>query len=179
MSRLEWFTLSVMALVAAALFGFVAGRESAEDDARLHQAKVNQAAYAEWSKTNLRTIERERELRRTERAAYEKYYATQENRNRETDRLVADLRRDAVRLRVPVRRDPQACAVPGGSLAAGTGEEGHAELGADASVFLVGLLKRGDDAIAKHAEVVDRYDRLAAQCAAHGQEQEQEQDHAE
>lgn len=165
MSRFEWFALTVMLALAAGLFGFVEGRDVEREAAKVKAMKEAAASYTELVRINSATVERERELRRTERAAYENYYATQEKRNRETDRLVADLRRDAVRLRVPVRRDPQACAVPSGSAAAGTGEEGHAELSGNAAEFLVRLLQRGDDAIAKHAEVVDRYDRLAAACA--------------
>lgn len=165
--RFESFCLTVLVALVVGLIGFFMGLDSGRDSAKASAMKAAAAAYAKLTATNKATVEAERELRRVERTSYEKYYKAQEKKTYEADRLIADLRADTRRLRVPVRRVPGACPVQGGSATAGTGEEGHAELSPDAGEFLVSLLKRGDTAILKHAEVVDRYDRLAAACAAH------------
>jgi hypothetical protein len=168
-SRFQSFCITVLSALVVGLIGFFMGLDAGRDAAKVTAMKAAAAAYTELVTINKQTVEDERALRMAERAEHTKYRATQEKRNHETETVIADLHAGARRLRIPVRRDAQACPVPGGSTTAGTGAEGYADVTAGAAEFLVRLTARGDTAIAKHAAVVDSYDRLAAACAAHGQ----------
>lgn len=158
----------VSLVLGAALFaaGWWEGSSSAHKaDAIAEQAKTF-AAVAAQVKADNQTLAREHELRLRDRAGYERYIKEKDDAQDHDHRLIADLQRDVKRLRVPVIRPagpaaPDACR----PAAAGTGEDRYAELSPDAGSFVVGLLERGDEGIRKHAEVVARYNRLAAQCS--------------
>ncbi len=143
------------------------GGKHARQAAEVKEAKAIAAAVDLRQKENDATLAQERQLRATDFAEYEKYIGAHNEAIQETDRIIAGLRSDAIRLRVPVKPRPAAGqADSSGPPAPGTEPEGQAELTADAGEFLVDLLARGDDGIRKHAEVVDRYDRLRTACSA-------------
>jgi hypothetical protein len=113
-----------------------------------------------------KVLQRERDLRTEDRTEFARFKEESTHAKEHDDQLIADLRSDNRRLRVPIRRPAAPSADGSGSVAAGTGGEGYAELSADAGIFLVDLLHRGDEAIRKHGEVVDRYERLRIACTA-------------
>lgn len=156
------------ALVGALLCwgaGYATGYSRADDAARLRETKNLNRALAQERREAARVLKDERGLRAADAAAHLKFYEETQREKHATDRLISDLRGDVKRLRVPVRYSCPAAAAAGGSAAPGPGQEGHAELTPDAGAFLVGLLARGDEGIRKHAEVVDRYERLRQACA--------------
>jgi hypothetical protein len=144
--------------------GWYFGASGATAAAEVAEAGRTALAVATVTALNDQVLADERELRRVDREGFDQFKEKSDAKKNESDQLVADLRRDVKRLRVPVRPRGEAQATTGGPAAEGTGDEGHAELTEDASVFLVNLLARGDQAIIKHAEVVDRYERLRLMC---------------
>ena len=140
------------------------GADAATEKARVAEAGRTAQALAGLAKEKDAELAKERALRTIDRTALNKFTKEQEDAKAETDRVIAGLHRDVIRLRIPVRAPRQATQDAGRPAAAATGEEGRAELTADASEFLVGLLARGDEGIRKHAEVVDRYERLRVAC---------------
>lgn len=171
MTRIESFCLSVFISLCVGLAGFLWGMDRAEDNNRLATAKAVGNAWERWQLTNSNMRERERALREDERKNAATYLKTKEKQIEESNRIIADLHADNRRLRIPIRI--QAAATPGavssGSVAGGAGEEGYADLAPGAAEFLIRLADRGDDAIRKHAAVVDAYDRLAAACSVPNQ----------
>jgi hypothetical protein len=171
------FWLAVVLWTAAvAIPSYLKGFDVAETAAQLREAGITAAAKAEQHAEDLKTLEIERTARKE---LDERYAAYQEEKNREqieNDALIADLRADRRRLSIPVRR-PACQASPGAdpATAGGTGEEGRADLTPPAAEFLVGLATRGDDAIRKHAAVVDLYENARSACAR----QEPESNHTE
>lgn len=157
-----WIVLLVWTALAAG-YAYDYGMEKS----RLEQQTITVKALEEQIAASSRVLKAERALRTADNAAFITFKEKQEHEQKITGQLVADLRSDNRRLRVPVRRP--ICAGPaaaGGPATTGPVEEGHSELTADAGEFLVGLLARGDDGIRKHAEVVDRYERLRTACTA-------------
>ena len=142
------------------LAGHLDATEKAELEANARAVEAIQAVIDD----NAKTLDRERTLRALDHAAHQDFARKQEVAKDETNRLIAGLRTGAVRLRAPITNS-QSCAPASGQAAAGSGAQGYAELGQDAAVQLVGLLERGDTGIRKHAEVVDRYERLRLACA--------------
>lgn len=159
---------AVMYLIVVAFIGalcFADGSSRAKTAAaKAEQQRTAQAVKAQKDADAL-VLANEQALRQADAKRFSTYQKDHEDADQKTERVVADLRADNRRLRVPVQR-PVCAAAPdqGATTAEGTGDEGHAELTADASVFVVGLLKRGDDAISKHAAVVDLYENLRAAC---------------
>lgn len=157
------FWLVQLALIALASFYWY--DVGAEHERHAQQALSIKALEAQATANGI-VLERERTLRAEDRTAFDKFKQEQSHAEKLSTQLIADLRRDTRRLRVPVRAVCPADIDGSGTVAAGTGEEGHAELTADAGEFLVRLVTRGDDGIRKHAEVVDRYERLRSACTA-------------
>jgi hypothetical protein len=150
------------ALVTLGAYAF--GHSDATATAKVAEAGRTKIALAVLAAENDKELAKERQLRADDRAALDKFQLENSHAKAETDRLISDLRRDVVRLRVPIRPSRQAEPAPGGPAPDGVGAQGQAELTADASEFVVGLLARGDEGIRKHAEVVDRYERLRLAC---------------
>lgn len=166
-----WFIL-VFIVWTAAVAGFSGhyAAENAREVAAAAELVRTNAALEAQAKADAAVLAHERDLRMADRTSYNQFIREQNNAKAVADRLIADLRRDVVRLRVPVIRPAGAAeAVPGGPAAAGTGDSGYAELSPDAAGFLVGLLERGDEGIRKHKEVVARYERLRLACEKAGQ----------
>jgi hypothetical protein len=159
--------VGLVLLIICAVSSYHYGSKHATEAAQLREARVVAAALEQRQKENDATLGRERQLRERDFKEYEKYTEARHEAEQETDRIIAGLRSDVIRLRVPIKpRSPAAEAHPGGPVATGIEPEGQAELTADAGAFLVNLLARGDEGIRKHAEVVDRYERLRLACAA-------------
>lgn len=155
-------------LVGTALFagGWWIGASHARRDAAVAEQARTFAAVSRQAELDAATLAREHALRVADRAEYDTYRKEQDHAQAAANRLISDLRRDVVRLRVPVIRPAGPAASDAGGPAAGRpGENGYAELSPDAGAFVVGLLERGDEAIRKHAEVVKRYNRLAEACS--------------
>lgn len=149
-------------LVVLGAYAF--GHSEATATAKAEEAGRTAQALAGLASENAKVLANERTLRAADRAALDTFQLKESHAKAETDRLISDLRRDVVRLRVPIRATGAAKPHPGGQAPEQLGEEGHAELSSDGSIFLVGLLARGDEGIRKHAEVVDRYERLRLAC---------------
>lgn len=159
-----WLALLIWTLLVAA-GGMIYGASETREAAQLVERKAVIKAMERQATADAKELEKERALRDADRATFNEYRKAQDHANTETSRLIADLRGATARLRVPTR----SCAPSqdaGGSAAGGTGQEGHAELSADAGVFVVGLLERGDTAIRKHAALVDLYESLRRACSA-------------
>jgi prophage endopeptidase len=135
--------------------------------ARDQLAEVTRTAKAVQAQADAdaQVLADERALRHADQLAFTKYQQEQANAQEATNRLISDLRRGAVRLRIPVVGAVCAVAPDGsGPAAGGTGAQGYADLDPGTAENLVRLTDRGDSAIRKHAEVVDRYERLRVQC---------------
>lgn len=161
--------LMAVVCVSGLVIGYHTGVKRANAAAELREAKAVALALKEQAATNDRILAGERKLRADNLAEYSKYIEGAQDASNEKDKLIAGLRRDVVRLRVPIHiAKPAGDPGASGSTAAGPGEEGHAELTADASEFLVDLLARGDEGIRKHAVVVDMYEKLRLSCNSQG-----------
>lgn len=160
-----WILLGAIvwtALVATA--GYMTGSERATEVAEAKAARLHAAALQQQIDADAELLRIEQDLRARDKAAYDNFYEESNRAETQADRLIADLRRDVVRLRVPVRYTCPATEDAGRSAAAGTGTEGYAELDPGTSEALVTLTERGNSAIRKHGEVVDRYERLRLAC---------------
>jgi len=156
-----WFWLAIVAwTVLVACYA----ADWAGDNARVEQIQMTVQAMAEQKKAADKVLAKERQLRTDDRRSFDQFKKEHDDAKKDADRVIADLRRDNLRLRVPVRAIYPATTDGSRSTAAGTGSEGHAELAPDAAEFVASLLTRGDSAIRKHAEVVDRYERLRGAC---------------
>jgi hypothetical protein len=138
----------------------------ATQEAQLDEAKRTATALDAKGKVDTAVLDRERQLRRSDRESFDKWRKEHSDADAKTERLVADLRADNRRLRIPVRAVCPSAPNGGGPIAGGFGQEGYADLTAGAAEFLVRIAGRGDDAIRKHAEVVDAYERLRQKCTA-------------
>lgn len=159
--KLAAFCLWSLALIIGTSL-YVAGELG--EAAKLEKARAVAAALQAQAVEHAQLLAGERALRAADAQKFTVFKQEQDRAQAEKDRFISDLRRDVVRLRVPIRpRAPEG--TPGTRPAAtGSGDEGHAELTADAAQFVVDLLARGDTAIRKHGEVVDRYERLRLTC---------------
>lgn len=167
MERLMDGLLAVV-LIAAAGWGAYAygGHEARAADALAEKGRTA-AAVKLQADADDKVLANERKQRQADAATFTTYRKEHENADQTTERVVADLRADNRRLRIPVQYTVRSAApAAGGSAAGGPGEEGRADLTAGASEFLVRLTARGDEAIRKHAAVVDAYDHLRAACTA-------------
>jgi prophage endopeptidase len=136
-----------------------------EKEAERKELKVSNAALDEKIKVDAETRETERRLIRILDNRYDKYTQEESNAKAKTDLLIADLRSGAGRMSFPVSdKNYQTGTYPTSSAAAGSGEEGRADITAGAAEFLLRLTERGDTAIRKHAEVVDRYELQRQAC---------------
>lgn len=172
-----WLALIVWTGIVAAGAGSYAAGE-ARKQAELDEQKRTTAALQAQATENEQVMLRERALRNADHTEFNKYFEDAEHEKAAATRLVADLRNDVKRLRVPIIRPVrEETADAGGPTAAATGQEGYAELTPDAGAFLVGLLARGDEGIRKHAAVVDRYERLRLACTASSTTSEPPNDH--
>lgn len=158
-----WFAILILTVSAFAGGNWHGARE-ANKAAALAEAGRTATALAALVKENDKELAIERDLRSRDRARFDTYTTEKDHAKIQDDRLIADLRRDVVRLRVPIHTDGKAAPDPARPAVDGAGNDGYAELGADAAVFLVELLARGDAGIRKHAEVVGAYARLRAAC---------------
>lgn len=168
----DWLVkISVLVIVALAAhaLGCREGYAVAHDKARQEEAGRTAQAVQQQVDADTKVLATERALRDSDRKSFDTYRKEQANALAEKDRFIARLRTGAERLRVPVVGAVcPAAQDPGGSAAARAGGEGYAELSGDGAQFLVDLLERGDVAIRKHAEVVDRYNRLLQACTGAG-----------
>lgn len=169
-SRLEKFLISlcttVALLVAMGLWADGNGYERAEKEAQAREAAIITLVRNQERNEAARRLAIERKQRADDQAAFDQYRKDQANATDHKNALISDLQRDVKRLRVPVTNRPvcEGAAVQAGPAAGGAGAEGYAELTPDAGEFLVNLLARGDNAIRKHNETVDRYERLRLAC---------------
>ncbi len=165
LNPLEKVLMAVVWTLAIFGFGYIAAYSDAREDAQAIEAARTAAALQKQADENAIVLAAERTLRRQLQTAYDAYRQEKEDAKKSADALIADLRADNKRLRIPVRRP--VCPVgadSGGSAAGGTGGEGYADLTPGASEFLIRLTDRGDDAIRKHAKVADLYEQLRAAC---------------
>lgn len=165
MERATDFLLTVVLLAIFGAGGMWYGEHKAYAAAEAAEQKRTAQAVQHQKDADALVLAVERAQRQADAERFSTYQKDHQDADKITERVVAELRADNRRLRVPVQHPVCAAApVQGAAAAGGTGEEGHAELTADASVFLVGLLARGDEAIRKHAAVVDFYENLRAAC---------------
>lgn len=161
--------LWLAAIICCALSFFAGswhGASVATDAAKVAEAGRTATALAGLAQADAKTLADERALRKTDRESFDKYTKEHDDAKAETDRVIAGLHRDVIRLRVPIRAPRAAAPDAGGSPTTPVGQQGYAELTSDAAEFLVSLLARGDEGIRKHAEVVDRYERLRVACTS-------------
>jgi hypothetical protein len=161
--------LWLAAIICIALSFFAGswhGASEATDKARVAEAGRTASALAGLAKEKDATIADERKLRAADRTAFDKYVKEQDDDTAAKDRTIACLRAGTCVVRVPIRAPRKAPEDASGPATSGPREEGQAELTPDAGIFLVDLLARGDEGIRKHAEVVDRYERLRVACTS-------------
>jgi hypothetical protein len=159
-----WLAL-VLWTAAVAFLSYQQGAGHERKEAERRELKASNDALEEKARLDADATARQRHLARVLDNRHEKYFQEERDAKVKTDRLIADLRADNRRLSIPVRNPAcPAGADPDAGTAAGTGAEGRADLTAGASEFLVRLADRGDAAIRKHAEVVDRYQLLQQFC---------------
>lgn len=161
--------LAIIVLTVAALFiGMHFGAASSRQEAVAEEAKRTDAALKAKDKADKAVLADERDLRAKDQEAHDLYVKDKDRETAKTNAYINCLHAGRCALRVPVtiRADRDAKQDAAGPAAGGPGREGYAELTSDASHFLVDLLARGDNAIRKHAEVVDRYERLRVKCSA-------------
>lgn len=153
-----------LCIIAWTVFTAYFARDYGAEQERFKQQALTIQALEAQEKAAAKVLADERQLRTDDRNEFIKFKEKDDHAHQISDQLLSDIRRDNRRLRVPVRR--QVCPAQDGSgpAAAGTGEEGYAELTVDFSEEIIGFLTRGDDAIRKHAEVVGRYERLRQAC---------------
>lgn len=158
------FWLAILAWTAlTAYYGYDVGAERE----RLKNVQMTADALDKQSKANDKVLTRERKLRADDNRDFQTFKEKQDDAEKITRQRIADLQRDSVRLRVPIRRQVCAGQADGsGTARPDAGEEGFADLTAGAAEFLVNLTARGDDAIRKHSAVVDAYERLRIACTA-------------
>lgn len=155
------------AVLWTAAVAFLSHERGARVERKLAQAedtrKTNEALQAK-ADADANTREIERLMAKTLATRQERYEQEKARAKSETDRLIADVRANARRLSIPVRTHCEAGTASSGAIAGGSGQEGRAELDPGAGEFLISLTARGDNAILKHAEVVDRYELLRKAC---------------
>lgn len=160
------FWLAVVLWTAVVAGGsYMKGSHDAESAAKLREAAITQQAKAEQHAEDLKTLQLERTMRAAMQERYDAYQEEQRRAKMETDALIADLRAGRRRLSIPARAHCPASAGANPTAAGRTGEEGRAELDHDTSRALIALTDRGDDAIRKHAAVVDLYEAARKACA--------------
>lgn len=165
LNPLFWLVLLVWTLACFGI-GALYGAEQVREAAKLEEQGRTVEAIQHVIDANAKVLANEKDLREQDRKRFTTYREEQTRATSETNRLISSLRRDAIRLRVPVRAVCGAAPDGSGPAAAGTGAEGHAELTPDAGEFVVNLLARGDTGIRKHAAVVDLYENLRQKCSA-------------
>lgn len=156
------FWLAIIGWTAfVAYYGFDVGAERE----RLKQTELTAKALQQQIDANELILKRERELRTADNKEFIDFKKEHDHAKENVVQFVTDLRRGDSKLRIPsaVCHPAPAASAPS---APGVEQEGYAELGADDSVFLVELLARGDEAILKHATVVDLYENLRLACTA-------------
>lgn len=165
--------VAVLWTVLVAFAGNWHGSSTATEAARIDEAGRTATALQGQKDADAIVLADERKLRDEDKKRLDTFFKENDDAKNEDAQLIADLRSDNKRLRIPIIRAPdQAEAAGNRPAASGTGEEGYAELTPDAGVFLVGLLARGDEAIRKHAEVVDRFERSRLLCTSDPSEAE-------
>jgi hypothetical protein len=161
------FWLSIVIWTAAVAFvAHDRGERQATKEAERKELKASNDALEAKIRIDAETREKERRLVRLLDNRYDKYHQEEIDEKARADRLIADLRANARRMSIPVSYAPCAAgsaADPG--VAGGSGQEGRADLTPGAGEFLVRLAERGDVAIRKHAEVVDRYELMRKECS--------------
>jgi hypothetical protein len=160
-----WLAMLMWTMVMLGI-GALYGSEQAREDAVLEANRITVQALNRQATANDNVLTNERALRALDRERFTTYREETAREEISTKRLIASLRSDALRLRVPVRSVCGAAPDASGPAAARAGSEGFAELTANASEFVVGLLARGDTGIRKHAAVVDLYENLRQKCSA-------------
>lgn len=133
---------------------------------RFKQQKLTIDALEAQERAAAKVLEKERALRQADTADFIKFQEAQAHAEENARVVIADLERNNRRLRIPVRIAPAPAHDGSGPLADSARDEGFAEPTLDFSEQMVDLLSRGDSAIRKHAEVVDRYERLRITCTA-------------
>lgn len=156
-----WIVIAIW----TALVGFYARDYGAEQERFIQQANTITQLEAQ-AKSAALVLQRERKLRADDRADYIKFQEDQKNAEKATAIVISDLRSGSRRLRIPVNSVCSAADNAGGQAPERAVDDGRAELTAPASEFLVSIAARGDSAIRKHAEVVDRYEHLRIACTA-------------
>lgn len=159
-------TFWLVICVWTAFIGFYAADLGAERE-RLKQTEITARALEKQSEANEKVLAAERRLRTDNLKAFDTYRQEQAHADQARDQLLTDLRRDNLRLRIPVRNPVRPAAHDADRPAPeGTEREGFSEPAIEFSEHVVGLLTRGDTAIRKHALVVDAYERLRLACTA-------------
>lgn len=169
MERATNFLLTVALLAAFGAGGFMYGQDKATKAAELAEQGRTAKAVKAQKDADDKVLANQRELRQADQKRIATYQQDHEHADSQAQAVISELRSGARRLRIAVQR-PVCPAAPdaGGTAATGTGEEGFADVDPRASEWLVGLTRRGDDAIAKHAAVVDLYEHLRAACQRQG-----------
>jgi hypothetical protein len=163
-ARLISALVSILMMLAIGFYGYHLGDKHATAAALVAEQGRTATALAKLAKEDKAVLDQERALRAIDRHNFDYFIQGEADAKIETARIISGLQRDVIRLRIPIRPRGDAAAPEGGPAAGAAGEEGHAELTADASEFLVILADRGDEGIRKHAAVVDAYERLRTAC---------------
>ncbi|WP_168798512.1 lysis system i-spanin subunit Rz [Herbaspirillum sp. ST 5-3] len=160
------FWLAIVIWTAAVAFvSHDRGERLAMKEAERKELKASVGALEDKIRIDAETREKERRLVRILDNRYDKYQQEELDAKAKADRLIADLRSHVRRLSIPVSYASCAAgANPAAGAAGGSSQEGRADITAGAGEFLVRLADRGDTAIRKHAEVVDRYELLRQAC---------------
>jgi hypothetical protein len=160
-----WLAGIIWTLLVA-IAGYMTGHETASDQAERVQRENTVNANRTIAAMNDWRIEQSAALRLANNARFDSHRQQEAKAHEQTDRLIADLRSDNRRLRIPVRACGNTETAASGTLASGHQPQGYAELDGATSAALVAITRDGDDAIRKHALVVDAYEDLRKACTA-------------
>lgn len=168
-------TAVLIAVIAVAgVAGYGLGVQDATYDAKVAEYGRTEQALKEQRDADNRILAREKALRQADRDTFNQYREKDEEAHEKNDRLVADLRSGARRLRIPTV-NPVCPAAPtaGGPASTNSEPQGYADVDPAVADNLIALTSRGDDAIRKHAAVVDLYNHLLEACTAPAQPEAQ------
>lgn len=142
------------------------GASVATEKAAAEEVVRTAAAVSAKGTADAKILADERKLRADDRKGYNDYVKETQDAHAEKDRTISCLRSGACRVLAPIRPPHQAQQASSGPAPAGPSQEGYAELSEEAGILLQVVGSEADDWVRKHAEVVDRYERLRVMCTA-------------
>lgn len=162
----KFWLLFLIWTAGIAVFAYQSGHRDERKAAQIRELVITEKARIAKEEADEKVREAEADLTRILSERHTQYVQEQAHAKAENYRLIADVRALRRRLSIP-GKCPDHRVEPGAdtTIAGGSGTDGRAELDAGAGEFLISIAERGDNAIRKHAEVVERYELARKACA--------------